>query len=333
MSRSAPALSRRHLLAGGAAVAVLGITASACSSSPQEPPPVDELEAQLKLARQDAELAAAAASPAPPPVAAALREVATERTQHAQALATEIDRVAGAAAPTETTTTTPTPPRPPPMLSDVVNTLRISAANASRLATTSSGYRAGLLGSIAASCTSAYTVGLSFDESEPAGTSAAPSPSSTSTSPTSAPGHDKAYDAALSDALTTEHAVIYGYGIVSAHCAPKVNDLVSSALRQHRERRDQVISMLTARSVSAPVAAAGYELPMAVNNQDDAAKLAARMEKDTAVAWRAVIEKARTLPDRGFGVTALTQSAVMDARWNQVLRVWPITTAFPGAAE
>ncbi len=136
---------------------------------------------------------------------------------------------------------------------------------------------------------------------------------------------------ALCAALTTEHAVIYGYGIVSAHCEPDVNSLVSSALNQHRERRDRVITMLAGRSVSAPVAAAGYQLPMPVNNATDAARLAVRMEKDTEVAWRAVVEQAQTSQDRGFGVTALTQSAVLSARWKQVLGDWPITTAFPGA--
>jgi hypothetical protein len=29
-------------------------------------------------------------------------------------------------------------------------------------------------------------------------------------------------------------------------------------------------------------------------------------------------------------VTALTQSAVLSARWKQTLGNWPITTAFPG---
>jgi Domain of unknown function (DUF4439) len=137
-------------------------------------------------------------------------------------------------------------------------------------------------------------------------------------------------DSALCAALTTEHAVIYGYGIVSAHCEPDANSLVSFSLNQHRQRRDQVIAMLGGRSVNAPVAAAGYQLPMPVNNPTDANRLAVRMEKDTEVAWRAVIEQAQTPEDRRFGVTALTQSAVLAARWNQVLGANPITTAFPG---
>ena len=139
-----------------------------------------------------------------------------------------------------------------------------------------------------------------------------------------------AADSALCAALANEHAVIYGYGIVSAHCEPEVNTMVSFALNQHRQRRDQVIALLSGRSVSPPVAAAGYQLPFPVNDSTDALRLAAQMEKDTEVAWRAVIEQAQTPDDRKFGVTALTQSAVLAARWNKVLGVNPITTALPG---
>jgi len=140
-------------------------------------------------------------------------------------------------------------------------------------------------------------------------------------------------NAALCDALATEHAVIYGYGMVSAHADPDINHLVSIALEQHRQRRDQVVTMLATRSVAAPVAAAGYQLPMPVNNATDAAQLAVRMENDAAAAWRAVIEQAQTPEDRSFGSTALTQSAVLAARWNKVLGASPITVAFPGGSE
>ncbi len=152
----------------------------------------------------------------------------------------------------------------------------------------------------------------------------------TSTEP-SRPGNQP--DAALYDALTTEHAVIYGYGMVSAHSDSDLNKLVSASINEHRHRRDQAIVMLTARSVTAPVAAAGYQLPMPVHNPTDAARLAVRMESDTAVAWRAVVEQAKTADDRGFAVTALTQSAILGARWNQVLDVFPLTAAFPGGSE
>jgi hypothetical protein len=161
-----PVFSRRQVLAGGAALAVLGMTAPACSSPPA-PPAVDELEAQLERARHDSELAAAAAAAAAQPISAALTEVAAERTRHADALTTEIARLAVNPTSTSSQTASPTPTTsaaaaPPPTLSDVINSLRGSAASASHLATTSSGYRAGLLGSIAAACTASYSVALVF---------------------------------------------------------------------------------------------------------------------------------------------------------------------------
>jgi len=154
------------------------------------------------------------------------------------------------------------------------------------------------------------------------------------TSPTPTPDRPSEADkAAVFDAVAAEHAAIYGYGIVSAHSAPDENELVSQALAQHRERREAAISMLTERSAKAPLPAVGYQLPFAVANSVDAAKLAVRMENDCAVAWRAVIEQATAEQDRAFGVTALTESAVLAARWNQVLGVWPVTVAFPGGSE
>lgn len=162
-----PIVSRRRVLVGGAALAVLGSAVPACSSPPA-PPAVDELEAQLTLARRDSELASAAAVGASQPVNAALIEVAAERTKHAQALTTEIARLAvnptstSRQTTTPTTTTTPAVAAPPPPLADAVRSLRASADSARQLAGTSSGYRAGLLGSIAASCTASYTVALAF---------------------------------------------------------------------------------------------------------------------------------------------------------------------------
>ncbi|KUI11701.1 hypothetical protein AU193_15055 [Mycobacterium sp. GA-1285] len=140
-------------------------------------------------------------------------------------------------------------------------------------------------------------------------------------------------DGALYDAVATEHATIYGYGIVSAHSTPEDNWLVSKAMAEHRERREAGLKMLEERSIAGPLPAAGYQLPMEVNTPTDAAKLAVRMEEDVAVAWRAVVEQATSEQERAFGVTALTQSAVAAARWSQILGTTPVTVAFPGGSE
>ncbi len=164
-------------------------------------------------------------------------------------------------------------------------------------------------------------------------TSAEPGAPTPGATPKRSPTGKDADISALSDALAIEHSTIYGYGIVSALSPPSVNSLVIDALLQHRQRRDDVIAMLDARKVTPPVAASGYQLPMLVGSGADAARLAVRMETDGATAWRAVIEHADTADDRAFAATALTQSAVMAARWNRALGAWPITAAFPGGNE
>ncbi len=159
-----PVVNRRRVLTGGVALAALAMSAPACSSPPA-PPAVDELEEQLRLARQDSELATTAAAGTDQQAGRALKQVAAERSQHAQALAAEITRLAPASSattsPTTTTTTSGAAAAPPPLAS-VVTSLKASADSARQLASTSSGYRAGLLGSIAASCTASYTVALAF---------------------------------------------------------------------------------------------------------------------------------------------------------------------------
>ena len=170
MPSAVPVINRRGVLAGGAALAVLGVGVSACSQSPPKPPAAEDLFGPRDQAWHDSTLAAAAATALglAPQVAAALTVVATQRAAHARALSTEISRVANkpTSSTSETSSSSPTPagaaapPPPPPPVSDVIDALRASAETATRLAATSSGYRAGLLGSVAASCTASYTVAL-----------------------------------------------------------------------------------------------------------------------------------------------------------------------------
>jgi hypothetical protein len=139
--------------------------------------------------------------------------------------------------------------------------------------------------------------------------------------------------AALFDAIANEHGVIYGYGLVSAHSTPDANDLVAAAMAEHRARREQAIARLAARNVAPPLPAPGYQMPIVVDSPMDAAKMAVRMEEDSAVAWRAVLERATTNDDRALAVTALTESAVTAAKWRAVVGTQPTTVAFPGGSE
>jgi hypothetical protein len=163
-------LSRRTILVnagrGIAGVAFLTVTA-ACGTHAE--PEVDPLQAPYDAALADAALARAAATAAPPAIVPALTQIASERARHAQALDEELARAAGRTTPTSSTTESPEKTTatstsanaaPPPSVADVSNALRRSGEAATKLAPTLSGYRAGLLGSIAASCTAACTVAL-----------------------------------------------------------------------------------------------------------------------------------------------------------------------------
>ncbi|AJW39416.1 transmembrane alanine rich protein [Rhodococcus sp. B7740] len=151
------ALSRRGLfrLAGAAVLSATTVsTMVACGREEISGPALDTLTAQLRAARADAADATAAAAVIAD-YAAALGIVAAQRTEHADALDTEIARATGTSTDRSsvTATTTPAPTTPPPDLAAVREMLTASARSAADAARNESGYRAGLLGSISASCT------------------------------------------------------------------------------------------------------------------------------------------------------------------------------------
>lgn len=171
MPSAPPTMNRRSLLIGALpATLALGLLGGTAACAPA-PPPADlaDLRAQFDRANTDSLLAGEAATAVKPPMVAALTAVAAERTAHARALSDEITRLTDgevpttSATPTTTTPTTTTPgatPAAKPSVTDVAKALRTSADGAANAAAQMSGYRAGLLGSIAASCTAAYQVAL-----------------------------------------------------------------------------------------------------------------------------------------------------------------------------
>jgi hypothetical protein len=146
------------MLFGAAVLGALGVTSAGCGK-PAPPPDLDDLVAQLDFARSDSQLASDAVATAPPQLRPALSAVASDRSKHAKALSDEIARMTGEPTTSSSATTTTTQ-APAPTAKDVVAALRKSADSAGQVAAQLSGYRAGLLGSIAASCTAASTVAL-----------------------------------------------------------------------------------------------------------------------------------------------------------------------------
>src|SRR5262245_35816717 len=101
-----PTVSRRRVLAGAAALALLSVPVAACAS-PTPPPGVGELPAQPERAPTDSQLATDGAGAARGEIVEALTAVASERSAHAEALSDELVRIQGADAST-TATSEPT---------------------------------------------------------------------------------------------------------------------------------------------------------------------------------------------------------------------------------
>jgi hypothetical protein len=161
-----PIVSRRRVLFGTAALALFGGALSGCGSPPTPDPALDVLTGQLGRAHSDSALAATAAGAAPPTLASALTAVASIRDAHAQALSDQIARLGATTTPTSSAASTPSAAAPTtstpaaPTAQEVIVALQQSAAGAGQAAAGLSGYQAGLLASIAAACTAAYTVSL-----------------------------------------------------------------------------------------------------------------------------------------------------------------------------
>ena len=135
---------------------------------------------------------------------------------------------------------------------------------------------------------------------------------------------------ALVDALRAEYSAIYAYGVIGAFSNPDRGGLIAADAAAHRARRDSTIDALNAASVPVPEADAGYSVPFPVIDPVSAAQLAAQVEADTAVAWRSVIERAASEPTRGTGIDALTECALRQATWRQILGTAPPSVPFPG---
>lgn len=162
------ALDRRSALrlAGGGTAGVLALGALVGCTGDDVVHEPDPLAAQEVAARSDAAAATAAIAVAPDRHAA-LAAIAAERTAHADALRTEIDRAigvyadgtkpahrtrAGASGPSAVASGSAVPPTAPPSVETLRTQLTASQRSAAELARALTGYRAGLLASISAAC-------------------------------------------------------------------------------------------------------------------------------------------------------------------------------------
>lgn len=153
-------LRRRDMLRMTALVPVTAALTAGCAAGSRAEEP-DPLEALVTRARSDAALAGSVAR-AHPELTDDAKAIASVRTEHADALRREIDRVNPPDPETTTTSKPPPPPAAPSSAGDARAALRKSLRDAQRQASDmvswAPPYRAGLTGSVSAGCASLQEV-------------------------------------------------------------------------------------------------------------------------------------------------------------------------------
>jgi hypothetical protein len=135
---------------------------------------------------------------------------------------------------------------------------------------------------------------------------------------------------ALTDALTTEHAAVYAYGVLGARLDEATRTAALSAFDAHRLRRDALLGQLRSRGLPTPGPAPSYAV--AVPTRPAALALAVRVETDVGVRLRDLVGATDDRAVRALAVQGLQDCAVRAAQWRQVAGLSPATVALPGTA-
>ncbi|MFJ5122778.1 ferritin-like domain-containing protein [Kitasatospora sp. NPDC088548] len=159
--------------------------------------------------------------------------------------------------------------------------------------------------------------------------SSSPSPSGPASPPAAASGAGLSPEAvtALQRALSSEHAAVYGYGVVGARLPDDQQRAdARTALAAHQARRDAWQRVLGGVGVTPSAAAAGYQLPFAVTDAAGAGRLAAHIETRLAAVYADLVA-ATTGPQRATAADSLRDSALRARRWGAA------ATPFPGLPD
>jgi len=137
-------------------------------------------------------------------------------------------------------------------------------------------------------------------------------------------------DDALQEALAAAHTAVWGYGVVGAALPVASRAAVTVGEQGHRDLRDQLAALLTARGADPVDAEPGYELPFPVLSAVDAAALAVTLEEGASSSWTWVLDQATERSTRELAVAALTGAEQRAVGWRSAAGRTPVTSAFPG---
>jgi hypothetical protein len=135
---------------------------------------------------------------------------------------------------------------------------------------------------------------------------------------------------ALQETLADEHAALYAYGVLGARTSqgttPELYDVLTTAYRRHRARRDQLRLMVEEAGGDPVAAAAAYDLEGRPVRVAQVAAAALDLEASSAEVLLALVARSSGAV-RAWALTEATWSAV----WQLELGGSPAT--WPGAPE
>ncbi|WP_235022648.1 ferritin-like domain-containing protein [Amycolatopsis alkalitolerans] len=291
------------------ALAAAAVPLAACSTGYSDAP--DPLTLLAEQATADAAAANALATGSSTEAGLA-RQVAVARGEHARALQAEVDRL------NRPKSTVPVVNPRDGGLAGLKQRLATARGQTEPLVGGLGRYRAGLVAAVAAGCAGLQQL------SDQLGPGTDPGPVRPVTS---VPGDAVA---PLQEALDTEHAAVWVYGLVSAYLPAKYNAGVADGSQEHQDRRDACERMLDAAGVTPDGPQPAYVTPKPVTDATSAKSVVASAEADTAKAWAGVIARTDDQALRAVALTALLGSARRGTRWRDAAGESPAAVALIG---
>ena len=131
---------------------------------------------------------------------------------------------------------------------------------------------------------------------------------------------------ALQDALASEHAALYLYGVLGARTSlsatPDLHTDLSDAYVRHRSRRDTLRRFLAEVGAEPGAAAPAYEVPGGWNRPGPITRAARGIEITSAEEMAALVARTAAV-HREWAATELGWSAVRQLRFGGSAVAWP----------
>lgn len=135
---------------------------------------------------------------------------------------------------------------------------------------------------------------------------------------------------ALSDAVSYEYSVIFGYGVISAVISGTYNASIAQAWAGHRARRDRVMAFMESHNATPPLPELAYTTLQPVWNDMSALHVASHMEEECTIAWATALQQCETREARALALEGVLTCTEWCTRWRSAAKTEPLLDPLPG---